>query len=219
MHVEPGGRVQADFTGELFCYPGPHHLTLVPSYGQRYRLRIGNGALSKFQWKIGLLRKRWQSTPEHSLPGPRPLRTSDLTRLDIRVAGFQIVQWHSRLLLSFLKESQTPYPAYAAAQQFSYLALRPVKFTLQFVVFDVEDWSNRIYLYEPGVYYSFNFAALYGCGQKTSLVLSLKVMEKLSLASKIVCTTYRHRKNLGTANDLIPGNTKWLVEVQVRLNL
>jgi hypothetical protein len=219
LHLEPGRLVQVDFTGELFYYPGPRHLTLVPSYGQRYRLRLGNGTLSKFQWKIGVLRKLWQSTPEHSLPGPRPLRTSDLTRLDIRVAGFQVVQWQSRLLLSFLKESQTSYPAYAAAQQFSYQVFKQVNSALQFVVFDVQDWSNRFYLYEPGVYYSFNFPSLYGCGQKTTLVLSLKVLEKLSLASKIAFTVYRHKKNLGTANDLIPGNKKWSVEMQARLNL
>jgi hypothetical protein len=139
--------------------------------------------------------------------------------LDFRVAGFHVVQWQSRLLLSFLKESQTSYPAYAAAQQFSFQVFKQVKSALQFVVFDVQDWSNRFYLYEPGVYYSFNFPSLYGCGQKTTLVLSLKVLEKISLASKIAFTAFRHKKNLGTANDLIPGNKKWSVEMQARLNL
>lgn len=219
IHMEPGQRVETDFSGELFFYPGPRYLTQVPSYGQRFSLNIRNSGLPKLQWRIRVVKKIWQSTPEHNDPGLRPTRKSHLSRFDARIAGGQVGQWQSRLLVSFLAESQHPYPAYAAVQQFSFMPLKQVKSTLQFVVFDVRDWDNRIYLYEPGLYYSFNFPSLYGSGHKTTLVLTLKSMDKLTLAAKVACTLYQRKKNLGTGNDLITGNKKWSVDMQLRLNL
>lgn len=219
LHMEPGRVIQTDLSGELFIYPGPRYLSQVPSYGQRFSLNIRNSGLSKFPWKIRVVKKIWQNTPEHDEKGLRPLRTSHLTRFDARIAGDQLVQWQSRLLVSLLAGSPNPYPAYAAVQQFSFLPIKQLKSTLQYVVFDVRDWDNRIYLYEPGLYYSYNFPAFYGSGHKTTLVLSLKAMDKLTLAAKVACTVYQRRKNPGTGPDLIPGNKKWSVDMQLRLNL
>jgi len=219
IHLEPGKLINADFSGELFRYPGPRYLTQVPSFGQRYSVCFRNSGQRKFQWRIKMVKKIGQTTPESREPGLRPLRNSQLSRLDARITCDHVLQWQSRLLVSFLTESLNSYPAYAAVQQFSFSPLNQLKSTLQFVVFDVRDWNNRIYLYEPGLYYSFNFPSFYGTGQKTTLVLTLKLFQKLTLAAKVACTIYQHKKNLGTGNDLIQGNKKWSLDMQVRLSL
>jgi hypothetical protein len=156
-------------------------------------------------------------TPPYSKPGLRPLRNQQFCRLDAQITCDLRWQWQSRLVVSTFSGSQDPYPAYAAVQQLSFRLLDQLRSTLQFVVFDVKDWSNRIYLYEPGPYYSFNFPSHYGTGQKTILVLTLQIFQKISLAAKAACTSYQHRKFLGSGNDLIPGNKKWSLEMQVRL--
>jgi len=219
IHLEPGKGIISKFSGELFHYPGPRYLTVVPSYKQRYSVTFQNPGLPNFRWRIRVVHKSWQSTPDAQTVGLRPVRNNQVTRFDARIIYNQVLQWQSRLLLSRLAQSLNPYPAYAIVQQLGIQSFKHLKSTLQFVVFDVRDWANRIYLYEPGLYYSFSFPSLYGSGQKTTLVLTLKPVHMLNIATKISCTVYQHKKNLGAGNDLIPGNKKWLVEMQVRLNL
>jgi len=219
LHLEPGRRLQADFSGELFKYPGPRYLTQVPSSGQRYSLTIRNSGTPKFQWRVRMVNKIWQSTPSNSETGLPPIRTSQLSRFDLRFVSDQLIQWQSRLLASFLSGSTNPYPAYAVVQQVAFQCSPYLKSTVQFVVFDVREWENRIYLYEPGLYYSFAFPSLYGTGQKTTVVLSLKLFQKLSISGKIALTSYRNRQNTGTGNDMLKGNKKCILELQVRLNL
>lgn len=219
IHLDPGRRISSDFLGELFQYPGPRYLTQLPSFGQRYSLTFQTSGLPRFRWRIRIVNKTWQSTPDAHTPGLHPVRKDQLTRFDARIMYDQTLQWQSRLLLSCLAQSQHPYPAYAAVQQLSMHSFKLLKSTIQFVVFDVKDWANRIYLYEPGLYYSFSFPSLYGTGFKTTLTLTLKPAHKLSMEAKITCTMYQQRKFLGSGNDLIAGNKKWSVELQARLNL
>jgi hypothetical protein len=219
LHLEPGSRLQADFTGEMFFYPGPRYLTQVPSQGQRYTLCIRNAGLPNIQWRLKAVKKIWQSTPKQLESGLRPLVTHQLTRIDVRISGHQVLQWQSRLLVSFLEENRKDIPSYAVVQQFSWQLLRQLRSTLQCVVFDVRDWNERIYIYEPGLYYSFNFPSMYGRGHKTTLIFSLKAMDKLTLAAKVSSANYHQTKNLGAGNDLIPGQKKWILEAQLRLNL
>jgi len=219
LHLEPGRWIKADFTGELFYFPEPRYLTLVPSHGQRYSLSLLNSGTSIFQWRIRMVSKIWQSTPAGNDTGLHPIRTKQVSRFDLRFIYTHVIQWQSRIITSFLSRSESSYPAYAAVQQFSYQSSKFLKPSFQFVVFDVQDWDNRIYIYEPGLYYSFNFPAYYGTGYKTTLALTLKPVQKLSVAGKIACTVYHGRKNLGTGNELIPGNKRWSLELQIRLNL
>jgi len=74
------------------------------------------------------------------------------------------------------------------------------------VLFQVAEWENRIYLYEPGLYYSFSFPAFYGQGQKTTLLLTLKPLRRITLSAKIS----------GVTNRNIP---HWESALQLRVNL
>lgn len=219
--AEPGKSFIVDFTAELFSYPASRYLTSVPSRGYRYSCTFRNTGYGSLQWKIRLVKKLWQTTPGTDNPGIRSIRTSEVTRLDLRIIynpGF-ILQWQSRVVISLLSGSIKPVPGYAAVQQAGISAMKKLKCTLQFVVFNVADWDNRIYLYEPGLYYSFNFPVYYGKGQKVSFVLSLKPGRKVTIAYKTSFITYHDRENTGSGNDMIPGNKKWETGLQVRFSL
>ncbi len=153
--------------------------------------------------------------------GIRSTHASNLTRMDLRFIHNPTsgLQWQSRVVVSLLSESRQAIPGYAAVQQAGINALKKLKCTLQFVVFNVTDWDNRIYLYEPGLYYSFNFPVYYGKGQKISVVVSLKSGRKLTIAGKVSVITYHDRDHTGSSNDMIPGNKKWETGLQLRLNL
>ena len=166
-------------------------------------------------------KKAWQTTPGPIATGLRSIKTSRVTRLDLRIVPGSdlMLHWQSRLVISLLSEQNKMIPGYAASQQFRIKFRKVISGNLQFVVFHVEDWDNRIYLYEPGLYYDFNFQVYYGSGQKISSVLAVKVGRKLTLSVKASMLTYHDRDYSGSGNEMILGNKKWEGKLQFRLTL
>lgn len=208
LHVETGKFVTAELTGELFRYPSPRYLTAVPSGGYRLDLSLHNPGKKLLQWRFRMVSKTWQTTPATETTKLRPLQDSRVTRIDGQlIYNFQdLFKWQTRLVISNYSQQLEQVPGYAAVQQITLCSSRNLKATVQFVLFRVTDWENRIYLYEPGVYYSFNFPAYYGDGQKTTLLLTLKPVQRITFSTKIS----------GITNS---GNRKWEAAIQLRLNL
>jgi hypothetical protein len=220
LHAEPGSLLVADFTGELSKYPGPRYNCLVPSSACRIDLSLRRPGIHPLQWRIRLLHKSWQSTPSHENSGVRPLIESRVSRLDGRFV-YQpgpTLTWQSRLIISLLSDRTEPDPAYAVLQEASIQATPYLRGSLQFVVFQVQDWENRIYLHEPSFYYNFSYPSYYGSGQKTTLLLILKAIKGISLSIRISGIRYYDREESGTGKDLVKGNKLWKTGVQVRVN-
>jgi hypothetical protein len=126
-------------------------------------------------------------------------------------------EWQSRLVLSFLSGTHKRNPAFAFLQE-ARLQLKPsLVAKIQIVLFHVKDWDNRIYLYEPGFYYSFSFPAYYGEGQKTTFLITLKAFKALTLSCKVTGICYRNRDTVGSGYDLTKGNKRWLSGLQIQL--
>jgi len=208
VHVETGELVTAEMTFELFRYPSPRYLTRVPSMGSRLDLTLGNPVNNLTQWRLRVVSKSMQTTPTDENGGIRPILDSRVTRLDGRLIYFQgdLFSWQSRLVISFYSHQQERIPGYAAVQQITLGSSGKFKTTFQVVLFKVADWENRIYLYEPSLYYSFSFPVFYGQGQKTTLLLTLKPLRRITLSVKIS----------GITNRNIP---HWESALQLRVNL
>ena len=220
LHIEPGSLLVADFTGELCKYPGPRYNCLVPSSSCRIDLSLRRPGRHPLQWRIRLLHKSWQNTPSQESSGVRPLKESRVSRLDGRLV-YQLgpsLTWQSRLIISLLSDRSESDPAYAVLEEASIQATPYLRGTLQFVVFQVQDWENRIYLHEPSFYYSFSYPSYYGSGQKTTLLLSLKAIKGISLSLRISGIRYYDRKESGSGKDLVEGNKLWETGVQLRVN-
>jgi hypothetical protein len=221
LHAEPGTWFKADFLAELFNYPSPRYLTNVSSTGYRYSLTIKNNPYQDLQWKIKLVKKAWQITPGTIGTGLNSIKTSEVRRLDSRIIlGSDLgLRWQSRLVISLLSGNSKKIPGYAAVQQIGIHKQPYLKYIFQFVVFHVEDWDNRIYLYEPGLYYDFNFPVYYGSGQKISSVVVLKAGGKVAVSVKASMLKYYDREHTGSGNEMLPGNKKWEAKFQLRLTL
>ena len=219
LHMEPGRWLVADITGELFHYPFPRYQTLVPSHAYRMDLSLKNPGTNPLQWRIRIVSKTWQSTPVHGTIGIRPLEQSRVTRFDGRLhhQTGTLLTWQTRLVISLLSTAQNPVPAYAAMEQANFQIRSFLHCSVQFVMFHVKDWENRIYLYEPGFYYSFSFPSYYGRGQKTTLLLTLKALKGITLSAKFSTIYYPHRETLRSGNDLVMGNRLWETGIQLRL--
>lgn len=221
LHAEPGKAIITDLTTELFRYPNPRYLTVVPSTGCRYQLKIQYTGSEYFQWKFRFSKKLWQTTPAKEHNGIRSLENNDLTRLDLQFDYEPLngIRWQSRIIVSSFSGSSKHGKAYAGLHRANSDLSEEIRFTVQFLVFDVPDWENRIYLYEPGLYYELNFPVCYGNGQKLSFVLSIKPIRKITLACKGSVISYLNTENIGSGNSGITGNKRWDLGLQMRIKL
>jgi len=218
--AEPARRFRASFSCGLFLYPSPRYLTRVPSKGFRSRCILQNTGKSAFQWKCQLDNKIWQRTPSEGKTGSPPLVTYVRNRISFQLGYSPVaaLQWKPRIIVSLLSSGGKAHAGYATYQQIRIRAIPELTCTLRFLVFHVTDWDNRVYIHEPGLYYSYNFPAFYGKGQKVCSVISLKAGKRLTVAGLISVLSYTDRDQIGSGNDLISGNRKWETGIQLRLN-
>ncbi len=66
----------------------------------------------------------------------------------------------------------------------------PLSLRLRLQGFDAQNWSNRIYLYEHDVLYSFSIPATYGLGGRAYLCLKWQIINQLALYLRVSETVY-----------------------------
>lgn len=93
----------------------------------------------------------------------------------------------------------------------------PLAATLQGTYFYTDDYDSRVYAYEKGLLYTFYTPSFYGRGFRFSAHLRYDFRDWLMLIAKFGQTLYQDRKEIGSGNDLIRGNKKSDLQVQVRL--
>lgn len=93
----------------------------------------------------------------------------------------------------------------------------PLSVSVQGTYFDTDDYDSRVYVYEKGLLYSFYSPSFSGNGFRCSAHLRLDVGKTLMVLAKLGHTVYRDRNEIGSGNDLIAGNRKTDLQVQVRL--
>ncbi|MCF8226327.1 MAG: helix-hairpin-helix domain-containing protein [Bacteroidales bacterium] len=120
---------------------------------------------------------------------------------------------------SFLKNSKPSDHGYLFSQTYRISPAKKVTLTLRFLAFNVTAWENRIYLYEPGVRYSFLFPAWYGKGTQNLLVCRFKLTDWLTIRGKAGWKNYAHQFTTGSGNDIRPGNRVLDLELQLQADL
>jgi hypothetical protein len=219
LMAEPARRFRAGFSCGLFFYPAPRYLTGVPSTGFRSRCILQGTGMGAFQWKLQLDKNIWQRTPSEDTTGPPPVVTSTRNRVSFqfRYTPVPVLQWQPRIIVSLLSGEGKAHAGYVTYQQVRIQATPALTCTLRFLLFRITDWDNRVYIYEPGLYYSFRFPAFYGEGRKVGSVITFKTGKKITLAGLFSVLTYAERDEIGSGNDLIPGNRKYEAEIQFRI--
>lgn len=83
-------------------------------------------------------------------------------------------------------------------------------------VFDVEDYSARLYTYERDVLYSFSVPSFQDTGVRFYLNLKWEVSERLSLYARIDRTEFLHRNTVSSGNDLIQASHRTGIHTKLR---
>ena len=83
--------------------------------------------------------------------------------------------------------------------------------------FHTDDYDSRIYIYEKGLLYSFYTPSFQGEGVRLAIHFRYDMNKHWTAIAKLGQTTYFDRDEIGSGNDLIRGNKKTDVQMQLRL--
>lgn len=118
----------------------------------------------------------------------------------------------------FSQQGRGSSQGWQCTQQCSYvLPGFPLSVSVQGTYFDTDDYDARVYVYEPGLLYTFYTPSFSGNGFRCSVRLRYEVGDVLMLLAKLGHTVYRDRDEISSGNDLIRSNRKTDLQVQVRL--
>lgn len=93
----------------------------------------------------------------------------------------------------------------------------PWSLSVQGTYFYTDDYDSRVYASERGMLYTFYTPSFSGRGFRCSAVARYDWDKRLMLLVKFGQTVYQDRESIGSGNDLIPGNRKADLQMQVRV--
>ena len=104
------------------------------------------------------------------------------------------------------------------SQSCAYTSSRfPLSLSVQGTYFHTDDYDSRVYASERGMLYTFYTPSFSGRGFRCSAVARYDWNKRLMLLVKFGQTVYQDRESIGSGNDLIQGNRKGDLQMQLRL--
>ncbi|MEZ5084413.1 MAG: helix-hairpin-helix domain-containing protein [Bacteroidales bacterium] len=89
----------------------------------------------------------------------------------------------------------------------------------RYALFDTDTYDERLYAYENDVLYAFSVPAYYYKGSKGIAMIKYSIGNVVNLWFRISHTWFSNQQTLGSGLDLIEGNSKSEVKVQVQVKL
>jgi hypothetical protein len=102
------------------------------------------------------------------------------------------------------------------AQYARYAFNKTINASLSIGYFHTDDYDSRIYSYERGMLYTFNFPVFYGKGIRYALMAGMDLGTNLTLTAKIGTTNYFNRSTISSSYQEIDGSSMTDVDVQLR---
>lgn len=127
----------------------------------------------------------------------------------------------TRLYYSFMKRLQfATENGFLISQNVKISPLKyPLSININFSLFDISDYSTRIYNYENDVLYSFSVPAYNGKGRRWYLLVKYDLIRSISMWFRISRTTYFDRDEIGSGSELIASPSKTEVKFQTIIKL
>ncbi|MBP5570852.1 MAG: helix-hairpin-helix domain-containing protein [Prevotella sp.] len=166
------------------------------------------------QWKVGMryrLKRREQDSEEGL-----PLRWKSEHRGRL-FAEYDGGMWSSRA------QGDIAYSAFSE-NSFGWMVSEQVQCSFQWLkasasiaYFHTDDFDSRLYAYERGLLYSFNFPVFYGEGIRYWVMAQADVMRNLAVTVKVGTTNYFDRSVIGTGYQQVNHSAITDVEIQGRV--
>lgn len=130
------------------------------------------------------------------------------------------MEWsgQARVAFSHFNQDTTSYNGWLLYYEHFYEPQHSkIRASLRVNIFDVEDYTARIYTYERDVLYSFSVPSFQDTGIRYYLNIKWDIFENLSLYTRIERTEYLHKDEISSGNELIDGSVKTAIHTKLRI--
>lgn len=187
-----------------------------PGTGREYLFRLSYYQRDKF---IAYLQYKYESKPrnesgnESRIDNPIPLKLHKV-RYNHRIILNSFLELRNRLEFSFFKDTELSNGFFVA--QDIHFKKDKLKLTSRVAYFNTDDFDSRIYSFESDLLYSFFIPFFQDEGFRYYLNLRYNWNYHLSTEFRIARTDFFNIDEIGSGNNLISGNSRTDVKVQVR---
>lgn len=127
------------------------------------------------------------------------------------------VRFRNRVELSHYQKETEDYNGFIVYHDIAYKSESyPLSLMVRYLLFDIDDYDARIYTYENDVLYSFSTPAFQDRGFRFYLNGRWDITERLAFWAKYSITRYRDKKTIGSGLDMLEGNKRQELKVQLR---
>lgn len=116
----------------------------------------------------------------------------------------------------FHHDGQSPASGYGFTQSCTYDFSFPLKLSVQGTYFSTGNYDARVYVPEGGLLYTYHTPAYYGRGFRFATTIRYDCNSVFVFLLKLGHTHYQDRESIGSGNDLIAGNRKTDLQMQLR---
>jgi len=206
---------------DLYRFPWLKYRTDGPSRGSEYQLQSDYTAGKSVKMYLRFrIRSKQINMPENMRPVNILEEEKSMTlryQADWQVSDFLLLKSRFEWLRN-RNGNLSPAYGYLFSQSFSYkLPLNHFSLAVLYALFDTDSYNERIYAYESDVLYGYSIPSYSGKGLRGSLLVEWSPFRWMDLWVRYAQTWYSDRNAIGTGLDLINGNTKSEVEIQVRI--
>lgn len=216
LDIHPFRNTSLKFDLDICRIPGFKKDVVTPAWSGRYKLDLKHSC-DILTLDLYLSSRYSPEKGFNSTPGISPLnfKTAHHFRLQSSIKLSGQLSWNSRLELSFSQPGEEGRPGSIMYQEISGQSGTNLSFRARYTLFRIDDWDNRIYCYEPGLIYNFNFPVFYGAGSKFVGIIQVRIRKVLRIGIKSAITIYGERDSVGSGYDTIDGNKKLEFWIQV----
>lgn len=204
---------------DLFRFPWLKFRVYQPSEGSETMIRLTYkpSKVTEFYVQFRDERKQRNFSEERTVYAAGPVARQNLILNSSLTIGKLSLK--TRIQCSAFRTSAGRTDGFAIALDAGY-DWNKVSVATRFALFDTDDFDNRQYMNERDVLMAFSFPAYYGEGTRSCLVVRWQPVKWLDLGVKAAGTSYFHATSSGSGGDMIAGNKRHDVKLQVvfRLN-
>ncbi len=206
-----------------FKFPWLKYRVSSPSMGRDYLVQINISPKSDIN---SYIRYRFTNKQENFITDYDYMpKIEEINRHDFRFfisyGNFYNIILKNRIdIVSFQNKQSNNDFGYLLYQDILYRPISfPLEATFRFALFSTDSYNSRIYTYENDVLYAFSVPSYFNKGQRWYLMLKWKIRDNISMWIRFARTTYLNKETIGSGNDLIDGNSKSEIKIELKIKL
>ncbi|MCX8492501.1 MAG: helix-hairpin-helix domain-containing protein, partial [Cyclobacteriaceae bacterium] len=202
---------------DLFQFPWLKFGSYAPSEGSEWLIRFNykpTKTISIFLQAREEIKQRNTSADVNLYLTDLGIKRNYWINLDYSATSY--LSFKSRVQFSTFDFSQKSTQGVAVMQDASF-DWRKFSISGRYVLFDTDDFNNRLYAHEQDVWLAFTFPAYNGRGVRHFLLLQYRLSEKINFWVRWTQTRFTDRDAIGSSGEAIIGNTRNDVRFQVRM--